>query len=932
MKSLYHIDNFDWEIYAYCNPDLKKNNIITKEQVLNHFKTFGLKENRFINSKQLQLYFYYDWNLYKNEYSKLQHLSNSECFFYYIKHGILEKHTIQLKQINDQQMIIFFIKDIKNLKYYHLLNQYNWSLYKEKYNLYHLNSDFDSFLHYIKYGLNNNHTIEKNIVPITFFYSSFFEKINNIQSNFLLKTYINQQNFNLYYTIIEQYLFENYDWNMYLNKNQDLNKVYKTELDGFKHYITYGISEKRKIYEYQKLEFNIIKNIINLNLNKIDFDFYKSYYEDLNEINDLDKIKQHYFKKGIFEHRVINSDLSYFDMHKNFLFFINQINEYNHNILDDNYLLYSSYHYYLYIEYDWYDYNKKYLKDDLFNNKLCIQHYLNNKSNEIFKKKTINIDKNLYGIAISLYIDKNTPYERVLRSKKCIESILKIMSDYKILIVIDYEITIDMKIFLDKLKKKYTFSIYKHTQNYGIAYTKNSCIKLLQQLNKKYFCLLDDDIFIKQDFLIYLNDLFTKYHISFFSNSNFNFNKENNIQIDKYHFSKLKYFNEYHTFDYYGNLLIINSEYINNYGYFTIFKNKIGVEHIEITRRYLFNNEFEGYGLNLDNYIENFEIINDKNTLFLHSKNVDTYDYNLNVKIFNKLKKIYYRPLKERKDDLILLENILNTDKSMNEIIEYNKKILLRDKNLNNIIKENNILNKNLNFIDYICWINLERSNERRKYMDILLKDINIPNQRINAIDGNNLKINKSKLKTIRNLSNYEIACTLSHLKCINFLKNIKGEYFMICEDDISFDNLYVFNYDLEKIIKDCPDFDILLIYKTYFKEIKNNYEKWSDHEVFKPHYDHICGTVCYIVSKKGLNKLLEMFTFENEETLKLKEGINFDVADIFLYKKLNTYAYKYNFITTKDEESSIHEKHLDFHRKSINYQLNNLITNINNF
>ena len=52
-------------------------------------------------------------------------------------------------------------------------------------------------------------------------------------------------------------------------------------------------------------------------------------------------------------------------------------------------------------------------------------------------------------------------------------------------------------------------------------------------------------------------------------------------------------------------------------------------------------------------------------------------------------------------------------------------------------------------------------------------------------------------------------------------------------------------------------------------------------------------------------------------DIFEISSDVVFDVADIFLYKNLNTYVYKYNFISTKDEESSIHEGHLDYHKKS---------------
>ena len=80
----------------------------------------------------------------------------------------------------------------------------------------------------------------------------------------------------------------------------------------------------------------------------------------------------------------------------------------------------------------------------------------------------------------------------------------------------------------------------------------------------------------------------------------------------------------------------------------------------------------------------------------------------------------------------------------------------------------NKDINK-INFIDYILWINLDRSIDRFNYMNNLLSNLNIKNKRIEAIDGNNLDVKSLKnFKVNRILINYEIACTLSHIKAIN--------------------------------------------------------------------------------------------------------------------------------------------------------------------
>jgi GR25 family glycosyltransferase involved in LPS biosynthesis len=244
-------------------------------------------------------------------------------------------------------------------------------------------------------------------------------------------------------------------------------------------------------------------------------------------------------------------------------------------------------------------------------------------------------------------------------------------------------------------------------------------------------------------------------------------------------------------------------------------------------------------------------------------------------------------------------------------------------KNENRIYNYSEFLNNKINFIDNILWINLDRSNKRKEYMNSLLKDIKIPNNRISAVDGKILDLNSLiNCNFEHKMSNYEIACTLSHIKAINYAKKLNGENFMICEDDIAFDNLKYINKSLDNIINNAPSFDILLIYKTYFHNLNNEYEKWIDYLSYNP-IDHIGGTVCYIISRKGIEKLCNIVNYDDiNNTFKFNTNDKFHVADIYIYQNLETYVYKYNFINTLVEESDIHNEHLQYHINSNNYQL----------
>ena len=147
--------------------------------------------------------------------------------------------------------------------------------------------------------------------------------------------------------------------------------------------------------------------------------------------------------------------------------------------------------------------------------------------------------------------------ERIIRSKKCILKICNIFNNQIIIIVIDYKITNDYLLFLKKIQHKYkNIQIYRNKNNYGISKTKNICIKLLEEYNVNYICLLDDDIFIKKNYISYILNLLENNYISFISNGNITNCEKKNINNNIFY--QLKYFSDTDTYEYYGNFLIIN--------------------------------------------------------------------------------------------------------------------------------------------------------------------------------------------------------------------------------------------------------------------------------------------------------------------------------------------------------------------------------------
>ena len=219
-----------------------------------------------------------------------------------------------------------------------------------------------------------------------------------------------------------------------------------------------------------------------------------------------------------------------------------------------------------------------------------------------------------------------------------------------------------------------------------------------------------------------------------------------------------------------------------------------------------------------------------------------------------------------------------------------------------------------INGIESINWINLDRSQDRRIKMEELLTNVSITNNRINAIDGKKEDVSKYQKKF---LTNSEIGCTLSHIKAINSLKDSSGEYFMICEDDISFDNLKYFNESLKDIINNSPPFDILNICHN------NSIEK--ELNLYNEHLNNIIyGASCYIITRKGINKFINEVGKYQNGIFELYKPI--EMADIFIYKYLKTIVYKYNFVETQFNNSTIHSDHLYSHKKNYYYQIGNII------
>jgi glycosyl transferase family 25 len=176
-------------------------------------------------------------------------------------------------------------------------------------------------------------------------------------------------------------------------------------------------------------------------------------------------------------------------------------------------------------------------------------------------------------------------------------------------------------------------------------------------------------------------------------------------------------------------------------------------------------------------------------------------------------------------------------------------------KNSKENFEDNNIDRYKLYFIV------LQKDKERVEHIKNLIKKFNIQNYEIiSAVDGSKLnmgeliKSNYITLEKIDKMRKGAIGCAMSHILLWERLQKENNNISIIFEDDVYFSK--DFYIKLKNYINNLPkDFDIsqLLIHdlqRKYFP-ISNNVNKYVKEGY--PQY----GTVGYIISKKGIKKLL---------------------------------------------------------------------------
>jgi hypothetical protein len=205
------------------------NVLVTEELAISHYINYGYYEKRRYNMK---LPDEFDCLTYRLLNEDINYMNDNELVIHYYKYGYLENRKYKME-----------LPDDFNYDLYILLNE----------DISHLSED-DAKIHYLKYDYN------KLVVPN-----------NNI-------------NYNEY---------NNFDWNAYLDDNQDLKM--NDKLSAFHHWQIYG-----------KLEGRVNNIYLMDDYDNFDYNFYIRYNNDIYDVIDKDSAFHHWVMYGKVNGRISN--------------------------------------------------------------------------------------------------------------------------------------------------------------------------------------------------------------------------------------------------------------------------------------------------------------------------------------------------------------------------------------------------------------------------------------------------------------------------------------------------------------------------------------------------------------------------------------------------------------------------------------------------
>lgn len=220
-------------------------------------------------------------------------------------------------------------------------------------------------------------------------------------------------------------------------------------------------------------------------------------------------------------------------------------------------------------------------------------------------------------------------------------------------------------------------------------------------------------------------------------------------------------------------------------------------------------------------------------------------------------------------------------------------------------------------------WINIDKNQKRFNFMSEQFNKLNLDNLRISAITPQDFD---EVLEQKRPLTckypgcvtcEFEFACLCSHIKAMRKALETDDEYFIIMEDDIQLPFLIDYQSLINDLPKDTEILQMMILFGNTTINLFNYYKHTKQKHI--PWQYLLPSTGMYLISRKGAEKLVNMFYNSQTQKYDFSSSPYQIVADVLLYKTAITYTTTVPYCVPYIEMGSdIHPDHLIAHEVAI--------------
>lgn len=248
----------------------------------------------------------------------------------------------------------------------------------------------------------------------------------------------------------------------------------------------------------------------------------------------------------------------------------------------------------------------------------------------------------------------------------------------------------------------------------------------------------------------------------------------------------------------------------------------------------------------------------------------------------------------------------------------------------------NTITNSSCDIPYPVYYINMDKDQNRRQYMETQLSQIAKEYHRIRGFNGHAIKdihsdtVDGISFKNFYNdMTKSEVGCTVSHLLSIKAGYESSADIVMICEDDVMFDTCTLAPPISEIVSKAPKDWEILqlIVIQNDLPKIYSKLQGFPQIEYVKREEDKLFwSTACYLVHRRGLNKIMSIVGSGKEtiSILPIREVNSVPYphqgqADTYILDLCTTYSVLPCpfLVDNTNLASTIHDDHTPWHLKN---------------